>query len=156
MRSAGFSFRTISSSACRASPAPARPGCWDEIVRLAGDRPVFGLAPSSAAARVLEVGIGIGTTTLQWLLARYGAIAEGTATEAELRRAREQFAGAVMVVDESSMIGTVQMQSLMRIADALNLGRLVLVGDTMQLKSVEAGQPFRLLQRAGNGDRADG
>ena len=121
----------------------------DEIVRLAGDRPVFGLAPSSAAARVLEVGIGIGTTTLQWLLARYGAIAEGTATEAELRRAREQFAGAVMVVDESSMIGTVQMQSLMRIADALSLGRLVLVGDTMQLKSVEAGQPFRLLQRAG-------
>ncbi len=121
----------------------------NEIVRLAGDRPVFGLAPSSAAARVLEVGIGIGTTTLQWLLARYGAIAEGTASEAELSRAREQFAGAVMVVDESSMIGTVQMQSLMRIADALNLGRLVLVGDTMQLKSVEAGQPFRLLQRAG-------
>ena len=121
----------------------------DEIVRLAGDRPVFGLAPSSAAARVLEVGIGTTTATLQWLLARYGAIAEGTATEAELRRAREQFAGAVMVVDESSMIGTVQMQSLMRIAEALGLGRLVLVGDTMQLKSVEAGQPFRLLQRAG-------
>ena len=54
-----------------------------------------------------------------------------------------------MVVDESSMVGTVQMKSLLRIAKALELGRLVLVGDTLQLKSVEAGQPFRLLQRAG-------
>ncbi len=121
----------------------------DEIVRLAGERPVFGLAPSSAAARVLEVGTGIGAATLQRLLARHGAVAEGTASEDELRRARERFAGAVVVVDESSMVGTVQMRSLMRIADALGLGRLVLVGDTMQLKSVEAGQPFRLLQRAG-------
>ena len=31
----------------------------------------------------------------------------------------------------------------------LGLGRLVLVGDTMQLKAVSAGQPFRLLQKAG-------
>lgn len=43
-----------------------------EVVRLAGDRPVIGLAPSSAAARVLSLETGISTTTLQWVLARYG------------------------------------------------------------------------------------
>ena len=120
-----------------------------EIVRLAGAERVFGLAPSSAAARVLGMEAGIGATTLQYLLARYGAIAEGTATEAELEAARQHFAGKIMIVDESSMVGTVQMQALLRISRALGLGRLVLVGDTMQLKAVSAGQPFRLLQKAG-------
>ncbi len=120
-----------------------------EIVRLAGAERVFGLAPSSAAARVLGMEAGIGATTLQHLLARYGAIAEGTATEAEIEAARQHFAGKVMIVDESSMVGTVQMQALLRISKALGLGRLVLVGDTMQLKAVSAGQPFRLLQKAG-------
>ncbi len=121
----------------------------NEIVRLAGEERVFGLAPSSAAARVLGVEAGIGATTLQWLLARYGSIAEGTASGAELRKAREHFAGSIVIVDESSMVGTVQMQALLRIAGALDFGRLVLVGDTLQLKAVSAGQPFRLLQKAG-------
>ena len=47
------------------------------------------------------------------------------------------------------MVGTVQMQALMRIAETLGIGRLVLVGDTAQLRAVDAGGPFRLLQRAG-------
>ncbi len=67
----------------------------NEIVRLAGAERVFGLAPSSAAARVLGIEAGIGATTLQYLLARYGAIAEGTASEAELRQARQRFAGTI-------------------------------------------------------------
>ena len=49
----------------------------NEVAKLAGDRRVFGLAPSAAAARVLGVEGGIGATTLQWLLTRYGSIAEG-------------------------------------------------------------------------------
>ncbi len=36
-----------------------------EVVQLAGDRPVIGLAPSSAAARILALEAGIDTTTLQ-------------------------------------------------------------------------------------------
>ena len=120
-----------------------------EILDLAGDRPVFGLAPSSAAARVLAVESGIGTTTLQRLLVQYDRIAEGTASPEEVEVVRRKFEGAVVVVDESSMVGTVQMRSLLRIAEVLRFGRLVLVGDTLQLKSVEAGQHFRLLQKAG-------
>ena len=118
-----------------------------EVVRLAGDHPVIGLAPSSAAARVMALEAGIGTTTLQWMLARYGDL--GDAGGPELREARERFRGAVIVVDEASMIGTVQMRSLQNVAERLGASRLALVGDRLQLRSVEAGQPFRLLQEAG-------
>ena len=116
-----------------------------EVVRLAGDRPVIGLAPSSAAARVLALEAGIGTTTLQWMLARYGHLGDGP----DLEAARKQFRGAVIVVDEASMIGTVQMRDLQRVAERIGAARLALVGDRLQLRSVEAGQPFRLLQEAG-------
>ena len=121
----------------------------NEVATLAGGRQVFGLAPSSESARVLGVEGGIGATTLQWLLTRYGSIAEGTATEEEIARAGETFEDAVVVVDESSMVGTVQMRDLQRILAPLGVARLVLVGDSLQLRSVAAGQPFRLLQRAG-------
>ena len=121
----------------------------NEVAKLAGGRQVFGLAPSSESARVLGVEGGIGVTTLQWLLTRYGSIAEGTATEEEIARARETFEDAVVVVDEASMVGTVQMRDLQRILAPLGVARLVLVGDSLQLRSVAAGQPFRLLQRAG-------
>ena len=65
----------------------------NEVATLAGGRQVFGLAPSSEAARVLGVEGGIGVTTLQWLLTRYGSIAEGTASAEEIGRARETFRG---------------------------------------------------------------
>ena len=121
----------------------------NEVATLAGGRQVFGLAPSSEAARVLGVEGGIGVTTLQWLLTRYGSIAEGTASEEEIARAGQTFRDAVVVVDEASMVGTVQMRDLQRILAPLGVVRLVLVGDSLQLRSVAAGQPFRLLQRAG-------
>ena len=37
---------------------------------------MIGLAPSSAAARVMALEAGIGTTTLQWMLARYGDLGD--------------------------------------------------------------------------------
>ena len=120
----------------------------NELAALAG-KPVFGLAPSAAAARVLAVEGGIGATTLQRLLTRHREIAEGTATGDEIAQAREAFRDSVVVVDESSMVGTVQMRDLQRILEPLGVARLVLVGDSLQLRSVEAGQPFRLLQKAG-------
>ena len=96
----------------------------NEVAKLAGGRQVFGLAPSSSAARVLGVEGGIGVTTLQWLLTRYGSIAEGTATEEEIARAGQTFRDAVVVVDEASMVGTVQMRDLHRILAPLGVARL--------------------------------
>ena len=66
-----------------------------------------------------------------------------------IERLKERYRGAVLVLDDASMVSTDQMKRLMRIAEDLEVARLVLVGDRSQLRAVEAGQPFRLLQKAG-------
>jgi len=116
------------------------------VRELAGGRPVVGLAPSAAAARVLERETGMNVRTLQWFLTRCGSAVGDERAENRLKR---MFGGALVVLDESSMVSTDQMGSLMRIADRLGVARLVVVGDTKQLRAVDAGQPFLLLQRAG-------
>ena len=112
---------------------------------LIGGRRIVGLAPSSAAVRVLSREAGIEVRTLQWFLLRYGNLSD----PASLDRARKDYAGTVLAVDESSMIGTVQMEALLRITKTLGVARVVLTGDTKQLRAVDAGQPFRVLQKAG-------
>ena len=116
-----------------------------EVRELLGDRPIHGLAPSAAAARVLGREAGIGATTLQWFLTRFRdpTYAEGP------DEARAAWRGAVLAVDECSMIDTERMRELLRIAGDLGVARIALVGDTAQLRAVDAGQPFRLLQKAG-------
>ena len=121
-----------------------------EVKELLGDtraaeRKIQGLAPSAVAARVLAREAGIPTRTLQYFLTRFADLSD----PARLARARAEYAGAVLAVDEASMIGSVRADALLRIARALKVARVVLVGDTKQLKSVDAGQPFRLLQKAG-------
>ena len=116
---------------------------------LAGDRRVIALAPSAAAVRSLRREAGLPARTLQGFLSRHRDVADGTVSDEGLARLRALHSGSVLVLDEASMAGTLQMRSLMRIADALDVGRLVLVGDTRQLRAIEAGQPFRQLQEAG-------
>ncbi len=119
------------------------------VGELSGDRRVIALAPSAAAVRALRREAGLPARTLQGFLSRYRDVADGTASAEGIARLRETFAGPVLVLDEASMAGTVQMRSLMRIADGIGAARLVLVGDTRQLRAIEAGQPFRQLQEAG-------
>ncbi len=116
-----------------------------EVKALLGGRRIQGLAPSAAAARVLGSEAGIPATTLQWFLTRFGDPTCGEGPD----RAREAYRGAVLAVDECSMIDTVRMRELLRIAGDLGVARVALVGDTEQLRAVDAGQPFRLLQKAG-------
>ena len=54
-----------------------------------------------------------------------------------------------MVVDEGSLASTVQARDLLRIAAAIRIPRVVLVGDRKQLDAVDAGKPFAQLQAAG-------
>ncbi len=117
-----------------------------QVRELADDRFVLGLAPSARAADVLRNETGMHARTLQWFLTRYQSV-EGTGFVPEDQK--ELFSGSVLVLDEASMVSTDQMRSLMRIADALDIARLVLVGDSRQLRAVDAGQPFRQLQQAG-------
>ena len=133
------------------------------VRELAGRRFVMGLAPSTAAARVLKRETGMATETLQWFLTRCRAVESPGTNPGQARsggrpaieRLKEQYRGAVLVLDEASMVSTDQMKRLMQIAEELELARLVLVGDRSQLRAVEAGQPFRQLQKAGHGDGGD-
>ena len=120
-----------------------------ETARLAGEVKVVGLAPSKAAVRALEQEAGIPARTLQWFLARHRDIGDRIASPERLAEARLAFGGAVLAVDEASMVSAAQMRQLMRIAERIGIARLALIGDSWQLRSVEAGQPFRQLQQAG-------
>ena len=122
-------------------------GMLAHVRALAGGRFVLGLAPSSAAAATLARETGMHARTLQWFLARCGA--PGSDGRPAIEHLKERFAGAVLVLDEASMVSTDQMRFLLQHARDLDIARLVLVGDRSQLRAVEAGQPFRLLQRAG-------
>ena len=117
-----------------------------QVRELAGDKFILGLAPSVKAADVLRSETGMNVRTLQWFLTRCQSV-EGTGFATE--DLKELFSGSVLVLDEASMVSTDQMRSLMRIANALDIARLVLVGDSRQLRAVDAGQPFRQLQQAG-------
>ena len=116
-----------------------------EVKALLGERTIQGLAPSAAAARVLAREAGIPTRTLQYFLTRFGDLSDPE----RLARGRDEHGGAVLAVDEASMIDTVRADALLRIARELEVARVALVGDTAQLRAVDAGQPFRLLQKAG-------
>ncbi len=110
---------------------------------------VRGLAPSASAARTLQGEAGIGSETLQRFLARYAGVAEGRMTKKGEKDMRATFAKTALVVDEGSLASTVQARNLLRIADALRIPRVVLVGDAKQLDAVDAGKPFAQLQKAG-------
>ena len=83
--------------------------------------------------------------TLQYFLTRFGDLSDPEG----LARGRAEYGRGVLAVDEAAMIDTVRMEELLRIAARLGVARVALVGDTEQLRPVDAGQPFRLLQKAG-------
>ena len=119
------------------------------VAELAGERQIIGLAPSASAARVLEGEADIPARTLQWFLTRYRDVGDGIAPPEKMEEARMALGGAVLILDEASMVGTTQMRVLTRIAAEAGVERLALIGDRRQLRAVEAGQPFALLQDAG-------
>ena len=116
-----------------------------EALGLLGERRAVLLAPSAAAARVLREETGARARTLQWFLTRHGDLGNA----ARVARDRRAYEGAVLVVDEASMVSTAEMELLMRIAERFRIARLALVGDRRQLRAVSAGEPFRALQEAG-------
>ena len=119
------------------------------VKMLAGENQIVGLAPSASAVHVLSGEADIPACTLQGFLTRYHDVGDGIAPPEKTEEARKALSGAVLVLDEASMVGTVQMRALTRIAAQTDVARLTLIGDRKQLRAVEAGQPFGLLQDAG-------
>ncbi len=91
-----------------------------------------GLAPSAAAAQELGAA-GIKSMTIAGFLANGG---------------RGLDASTLLVVDEAGMVSVRDMHALLVAVERAG-SRVVLVGDTGQLKAVEAGVPFRQLQTHG-------
>ena len=119
------------------------------VKALAGENRIVGLAPSASAVHVMAGEADIPARTLQGFLTRYRDVGDGIASPERTEEARKALGGAVLILDEASMVGTVQMRALTRIAAQTGVARLALIGDRRQLRSVEAGQPFGLLQDAG-------
>ena len=97
-------------------------------------RPVFGVAPTAKAARVLETETGMGTDTLAKLLHEH-ARENGPRAEWRLQR------GTTVIVDEAGMVSTPDLWRLTDLAQRLDL-RVVLVGDPHQLQAVARGGMF--------------
>jgi conjugative relaxase-like TrwC/TraI family protein len=131
---------------------------------------VVGLAPSAAAAEVLQDAVGIPTeNTTKWLVenartderltelaslqAKLRYASPSLRTRAMTRRARTVHAelnrwrlrpGQLVILDEASMAGTLELDTLTTHARA-NGAKILLVGDPAQLSPVAAGGAFRLL-----------
>ncbi len=95
---------------------------------------VLGIALAARAARELQTGAGINSTTADSLLASI-----------ESGRTRLD-ASTVIVVDEAAMLPTRQLAAVIAEADTAK-AKVVLVGDTKQLPEIEAGGLFAAIAR---------
>lgn len=103
-----------------------------EAIEEAG-KPVVALAQSIKASRgVLREEAGF-------------AHADTVARFFKDKEMQQQARGGVILVDEASQLGTIDMQQVFSIAESVD-ARVVLVGDRRQHRSVTAGEPLRLLE----------
>jgi conjugative relaxase-like TrwC/TraI family protein len=126
---------------------PAGTGKTTTLARAVQDlddwgRPVFGVAPTAKAARVLAGETGLETATVAKLLH------EWTRTDRDPLDGYRLAAGTTLIVDEAGMIGTGSLHQLVRLAER-ERWRLVLVGDPHQLQAVGRGGLFAELCTTG-------
>ena len=102
---------------------------------------VKGAAIAGKAARGLQEGAGIESTTIARLLFPDAPVKLDERT--------------VLVIDEAGMVGTRQMAALVKAAQSSG-AKLVLVGDAGQLQPIEVGGPFAALQNRMGGGQLQG
>ena len=111
-------------------------------------RPVFGVAPSAKAARVLERETGLQSDTLAKLLHEWERTDRSPLTQYDLPR------GTTVIVDEAGMVGTSALTRLVGLAEDEGW-RLVLVGDHRQLQAVGRSGMFHELCLTGRSIELD-
>jgi conjugative relaxase-like TrwC/TraI family protein len=116
-----------------------------EIARSEG-RQVLALGVQNKLVEQLRNDTGIEAMTVARFLSTHGRLLGDRADPERLALARSMFRGAVLIVDEASMLSNAQAERLAALANRLEVGRLAFVGDSRQLGAVEAGKPFELLQ----------
>ncbi|MBB4859183.1 conjugative relaxase-like TrwC/TraI family protein [Novosphingobium chloroacetimidivorans] len=108
-------------------------------------RDVVGLALANKMVNMLKDEAGIPAQTVSSFVNDHlrGALrGEGPRFEAS----SEALRGKVLVLDEASLVANEQMNNLVTIANALEVDRLVLIGDRKQLQPIDAGKAFSLVQ----------
>jgi len=98
-------------------------------------RPVVAIAQSVKASREVlrqEAGFTMADTVARFLKDKY---------------MQEAARNGVILVDEASQLGSVDMAGIFSAAEAMN-ARVVLVGDRRQHRSVTAGEPLKLLEES--------
>jgi conjugative relaxase-like TrwC/TraI family protein len=111
-------------------------------------RGILGLAFQNKMVADLAKGAGIKAQTVASFLLAHERFISG-ADSTGLAKIREQFAGSMLIVDETSMVSSMDMLKLQRVSTALGIDRLVLVGDRQQLSSIDAGKAFAMIQAGG-------
>lgn len=119
-------------------------------IAKAEGRSVIGLAIASRTARTLGQETGATSSTIAGFLARHARVIDGTASPTQVERTRAELAGAVVIVEEASQVGSHAMERLVRLANMMDVARLIQTGDVKQLGSVDAGKPFEQSQGAGH------
>ena len=119
---------------------PAAAGKTTMLARAGDDierdgRAVFGVSPTAKAARVLGHETGMATDTVAKL------VHEWTQPDRVPLARYRLGAGATLIVDEASMLGTGSLSRLVGLAEQEHW-RLVLVGDPRQLQAVGRGGMF--------------
>ncbi|MDB2550720.1 relaxase domain-containing protein [Rickettsiales bacterium] len=109
------------------------------------DHQIIGLAPSGSAAKELESVIGK-ADTLQYFLKKNDKYANGRVTIDEIEKEKTLYKNKIILIDESSMIGSSQMNDLLNISKIFNL-KLAFLGDKSQELSIESGIPFHQMQK---------
>ncbi len=109
---------------------------------------LVGLAPTNKAVKTLATEANIEAQTMQRFLKKYDGYANNRGTDKGLKRVKEKFKNTILLLDESSLADTAQIKNLITIANKLDV-RVVLQGDKMQLDAVNAGSPFRQMQKNG-------
>lgn len=96
------------------------------------DVSIRGYSPTIKAAKILEESLGIETNTVETLVLKDA----------------ETVANQLWIVDEAGIVSARQMEIMLDKANAVG-ARILLVGDTKQNPSIEAGSPMRSLMNHG-------
>jgi conjugative relaxase-like TrwC/TraI family protein len=102
-----------------------------ELAKTKGIK-MIGLTPSAAAAHELSK-TGIESQTI---------------ASFQSNQEKSLSSKTMLVIDEAGMVSSKQMESLFKTAEKYH-AKVILIGDTQQLKAVEAGKPFAQLQAYG-------
>jgi conjugative relaxase-like TrwC/TraI family protein len=121
------------------------------VAQLLGEngKTVLGLAVQNTLVQMLERDTGIESMTLARFIGNHKNLLEDGADKKALKEAKAAMKNHVLVLDEASMVSNFEKEKLVRLANLLEVDRLVMIGDKKQLGAVDAGKPFTLVQSAG-------